>query len=56
MRAAYDAEAASSGLPALTITAAVAAGKENIDAGYDIPVVCGLVGRGSIVYVLFVDW
>ena len=36
MRVAFDAEAASTGNPTLLITAAVAAGKDKIDTGYDV--------------------
>ena len=39
IRQAYDAEAASSGKPALLVTAAVAAGKDTIDTAYDIPAI-----------------
>lgn len=42
-RAAFNAEAASSGRPTLLLTAAVGAGKETIDAGYEIePVAAAL--------------
>ena len=43
IRQAYDAEAASSGKPALLVTAAVAAGKDTIDTAYDIPAINQLV-------------
>jgi len=38
MRAAFENESKESGQPRLLITAAVAAGKKKIDAGYDVPV------------------
>ena len=37
LRARFDAEAATTGQPKLLLTAAVAAGKDNIDTPYDIP-------------------
>ncbi|XP_076472360.1 LOW QUALITY PROTEIN: acidic mammalian chitinase-like [Babylonia areolata] len=37
LKQAFEAEAASSGLPRLLLTAAVAAGKDTIDTAYDIP-------------------
>lgn len=37
LRARFDAEAATTGQPKLLLTAAVAAGKDNIDTAYDIP-------------------
>jgi len=38
MRAAFDNESAETGQPRLLLTAAVAAGKKKVDAGYDVPV------------------
>ena len=39
MRAAFEAEAASTGSERLLLTAAVAAGKATIDAGYEIDLI-----------------
>ena len=39
LKAAFQSEASTSGLPPLLLTAAVAAGKSKIDAGYDIPAI-----------------
>jgi len=36
LRGAFNAEGASSGRPVLLLTAAVAAGKDNIDRGYEV--------------------
>ena len=37
MRREFEVESRASGLPVLLLTAAVAAGKDNIDKGYNVP-------------------
>lgn len=45
MKAAFDLEASRTGQERLLLTAAVAAGKEQIDAGYEIDNICKFVSN-----------